>query len=585
MTKRVLAFNLELYYKGKKEKGYSMIIDLEKTKINTFLEGKAALVASMCKKLKLTAIMNENLTSDLGRKPEIAYGTLIEMMIVNMCDDHKSLSQLGNYYNNYRDLEGIFQREIECSKLTDDRFGLALDHLYEAEPKKIFARIASNVFQMYNIKITKINFDITSKVMWGTYETEHGEEARIEITYGHSKDKRSDKKQVKMAIGSANGIVVDIEALSGNASDKTYNFDKLDGIENIMKNFEISKNDFHYIADSAFFTKKNIVKANENGIKFITSVPKSMKIANEMRNFALSEFDNLQEIEIKTTKKAGIYKLSEKKINYKGIELKLALCHSGPLVKKKTKTLERKIKKEEKAIKKLEKNFIKMDFACEKDALSELNRLEKKRIKKIKFYKIDLKIAKKEVKKPGRQPKDPLKSNVNIKYNIEISYSLNEKRKDEFLKSSCMFVLATSNLDMTGEEILREYKTQDSVEKNFQLLKSPQFVNAIYLESPKRIEAFMYLMMLTVMIKSVIQYIIRQDLKENDEYIIGTRKEKNYKPTFAVIYESFSSISTMLIEFKNDNKIRQLTKPLTKDVIKMLESLQLEQDIFTKGSK
>jgi len=38
MAKRVFAFNLELYYKGKKEKGYSMIIDLEKIKINSYYE-------------------------------------------------------------------------------------------------------------------------------------------------------------------------------------------------------------------------------------------------------------------------------------------------------------------------------------------------------------------------------------------------------------------------------------------------------------------------------------------------------------------------------------------------------------------
>ena len=180
--------------------------------------------------------MNENLTSELGRKAEIPCGTLIEMMIVNMCHDHKSLSQLENYYNEYRDLEGIFQVEIDRSKLTDDRFCLALDYLYEASPKKIFAKMVSHVFRMYNIKITKINFDTTLKVMWGTYETDGGEEARIEITYGHSKDKRTDKKQVKMGIGTANGVVVDIEALSGNASDKTYNFDKLDSVENIMQN-------------------------------------------------------------------------------------------------------------------------------------------------------------------------------------------------------------------------------------------------------------------------------------------------------------------------------------------------------------
>ncbi|XUW99347.1 hypothetical protein R9X45_24385 [Wukongibacter sp. M2B1] len=51
--------------------------------------------------------------------------------------------------------------DIDPSKLADDRFGLALEHLYEAGPKEIFTRMASNVFRMYNMKITKVNFDTT----------------------------------------------------------------------------------------------------------------------------------------------------------------------------------------------------------------------------------------------------------------------------------------------------------------------------------------------------------------------------------------------------------------------------------------
>jgi len=554
-----------------------MNIDLDK--IKTHLLGKATFVATMVKESGLTDLLNKEMGSELGRKPEIPYGTLIEMMIVNLCDDHKPLTGLKNYYNEHLDLEGIFKFPIDREKLTDDRFGLALDHLYDANPKRIFAKLASKLFEKYDIKITKINFDTTSKVMWGSYETPEGEESKIEITYGHSKDKRSDKKQVKMAIGSANGVVVDIDVLSGNASDKTYNYDKLGNIEGIINNLNISKKEFYYIADSAFFTSKNIKRAKDKDIKFITSVPDSFKISKELKDKALKNFDELDKIEIKASNEIGVYQISDEIKEHKGEFLKFLVYHSGPTVKKKTKSINKKIEKENNQIQKIKKKYNSINYSCQKDAEKARKRIINKELRNIKFHTLNLDILKSEKNRPGRPSKDPLKNKVKIEYKLEIRYESDEIKQQEALKKSCLFILSTSDLEMSGEEILREYKTQDSVEKNFQLLKSPQFVNSLYLESIKRIEAFMYLMMITVMIKSVVQYVVRRELKKENDYILGNENKKNYKPTFAVIYSVFHSVQTMTID-QDDGLIRRLTTPLSECVKKIIKALKLEPDIF-----
>lgn len=57
--------------------------------------------------------------------------------------------------------------------------------------------------------------------MWGEYEIEEGRVGAINITFSHSKDKREDKNQIKMAIGTANGVIVDAKVLSGNIDDRT----------------------------------------------------------------------------------------------------------------------------------------------------------------------------------------------------------------------------------------------------------------------------------------------------------------------------------------------------------------------------
>ena len=73
------------------------------------------------------------------------------------------------------------------------------------------------------------------------------------MDFGHSKDKREDKKQIKFGIGCANGLVVDARVLSGNMDDKTYNKENLNELDLTLNNLKVNKENFYYISDSALF--------------------------------------------------------------------------------------------------------------------------------------------------------------------------------------------------------------------------------------------------------------------------------------------------------------------------------------------
>lgn len=68
---------------------------------------------------------------------------------------------------------------------------------------------------------------------------------------------------------------------------------------------------------------------------------------------------------------------------------------------------------------------------------------------------------------------------------------------------------------MTGEPILSEYKTQGDVEHKFQFLKSPQFVNAIYVDSTRHVEALGYLMLNFTLMMNIAEHIVRREMKKN----------------------------------------------------------------------
>ncbi len=125
---------------------------------------------------------------------------------------------------------------MALSQINDDRFSGFLDLFHDAGPRQIFSQVAANAFIRYGIKVQTINFDTTCKVMWGTYKVEGEDSGVIKIDYGYSKQKRYDKKHLKVSLGAASGILVDAKILSGNMDDKTYNKEQLDDVEDLLRN-------------------------------------------------------------------------------------------------------------------------------------------------------------------------------------------------------------------------------------------------------------------------------------------------------------------------------------------------------------
>jgi transposase len=557
-------------------------IDLNKTKITTHNEGKALFISKLLDQVNFTGVINDNLTSSSGRNPDISYGTVGKMMIVTMCDDQHPLSRMDEYYKS-KDLEGIFNEKIELNQINDDRFGGFLDRLYEANPRKIFSMLSANAFGHYGIKVNNINFDTTSKVMWGQYDT-GSTEGEISITFGHSKQKRTDKKQLKIGLGTANGIVVDGKVLSGNMDDRTYNNVNLTEVEDVIKNLNIDKEKFIYIADSSLFTESNLKEAKSRNITLITSLPGTSTFAKDIKVEAMINFKNLKEVTINRKKGTTIYMIGEGIGDFKNHNIKYVYCYNESLSNVKEGKLESKKKAEVKKIKKEVQYYTSRKYACLEDATKEIKEAQKKKFIDIKFHDIVLSIEETEKSKRGRPSKNKIPVDVEIEYQLKIESKFNENKYNESLKQECIFTVCSNDTSLTGEEILREYKTQDSVEKRFQQLKSPQFVNSLYLESIKRIEAFVYLMLITLMVLSIAEYVVRRELKTDNSFIIGPGKIKMKQPTLKAIYQVFHTVQIIKISTP-DTTIRQLNEELDDSVVKILSCLGISESSLTNGCK
>ena len=105
----------------------------------------------------------------------------------------------------------------------------------------------------------------------------------------------------------------------------------------------------------------------------------------------------------------------------------------------------------------------------------------------------------------------------------ELKYEEN-KEIIELKKIKCgRFILATNimdNKELVGEEMLCQYKNQQSCERGFRFLKDLLLLTkSVYVKSPKRVEVMGMLMGLCLLVYNIGQRMIRKELKRKGEKI------------------------------------------------------------------
>jgi len=208
----------------------------------------------------------------------------------------------------------------------------------------------------------------------------------------------------------------------------------------------------------------------------------SIKFAKNSINEAVRQLDSLQRITIENSKENGAaYRIMEKTCEYAGHTLSLAVCYSESIRSSKEQTIKKAAAKEAEIISRAVGTLSRREFACEEDANLEIIKLNNKTLKKIAFHDVTCSVRKEEKRRRGRPSKNDSTPFQGYKYFVDVTFSANEQKITEAINRASCFVLCSNDTKLHGEAILREYKTQDSVEKKFQQLKSPHFVNSIYL--------------------------------------------------------------------------------------------------------
>ncbi|MCL1914052.1 MAG: IS1634 family transposase [Eubacteriaceae bacterium] len=440
------------------------------------------------------------------------------------------------------DLDFLLE-EGAASALGSFSLGRALERIGESGPNSIFQQLAFSAFQLYDIPAGRAQPDASTISFYGDYDGFGEEEgaSALKIEQGYNKDNRPKCKQVVIGkITNEHGIPIVCDSLDGATSDVEWNRVALGYLRELQGSGHYA--DAIYVADSKLMVEDIVSELGKSGPRFVSRCPASFDDKLEHRAISRALSGGAWE---------GIGPLSESKnaTSYKaasfiepvcGRPMRVVVLHSTS----KAEGAQRALGKKDEALKPLAKAMESKEFKCEADALLEIGRF--KAMKAAELHTIDASVVKTVIKKwaRGRRKAGATPISTTEKYTVKVNgiERGDSACLDSIERESC-FVLVSNAVDIGSKELLQIYKGQQAVENSFRMLKEPQLASVIYLESPGRIEALLMVLSFSLLVRAIVQLLLRRGLEKHEEespgedLMVGWGGRKLKSPTYKLFYE------------------------------------------------
>ncbi|BCV20325.1 hypothetical protein hamaS1_21850 [Moorella sp. Hama-1] len=534
-----------------------------------FHAGPAALIARLCDLLKIAEIIDAIVDWD-PVQCHLSPGTRVKALIINLLVDREALYHVERFFEN-QDLEVLFgtEQQIRAEDFNDDALGRALDKLFASgQLKKLFSTIALTAAATHNVSIEGLHVDTTSISVQGAYEGE----GDLAITFGFSKDHRPDLKQFLIGLTvNKDGLPLLGQSLDGNTSDKSW-YPQV--IAELAQNFSPAKlKEIIFVADCALVTKDNLAllvqeEEDKPALQFISLLPENFGLNKEskaeaFRTGSCQEIGNLSQ-----KKDAARYKSQSFVREIDGKDFRLIVVHSTTLDKRKEKSLLKKWAKQKETLAKAARELSRRPFACDADARKAIELFcQEYRHQPFIFKGTVTEEIESSYAKRGRPKKEEQPQNT-VVYHAYIQVDEDPEAMAQEKDLASTFVLITNLMDTAAYpdgEVLKEYKEQNAVERQFRFLKQPVLLGPIFLKNKDRVEAMSFVFQLALTLAAYLEYRVRKNLEQEEAPLILPGKRKSTNPTARALLEMFDYLLVVkqgpdraLINYHGSEVIRAL---------------------------
>lgn len=528
------------------------------------------IVREYAHRMGLVEIVDKALAGGMHTAP----GTVLLGLVMNLLSGRSPLYRVEEFFG-ARDVALLLEKGITSERLNDDVIGRVLDRVHEYGTWKIFSEVCVQAFRNFSVDCSVVHQDTTSVSLWGEYAPEPGDP--VHITYGFSKDKRPDLKQFVLSLLCVEGnLPVHGGILDGNASDKKINGSIIAELPRIMSRHRVE--DIIYVADSALVTEENLSLMGD-GISFVSRLPENFTACRSLISKAVAggvwqDAGHLSNRTLKGKNVCARYRLHEEHIELYGRTYRALVVHSDAHDRRRQKRIDRAIRHDAIAVHNKVKELARKEFFCLPDAQSAAQDLKDGSLHQLSFS-----FENRLVYHRGRPDKNGVRRVKEVRHRVSVKVSENLEAVERLREEAGCFVLLTTvpPEKKSGVEILRIYKDQDGIERNFAFLKDPLFVNDVFLKKPHRIEAMGLVLVLSLLLWRLMERTMRKKGKESKIALTGWNNRQTDKPTSFMMISKFSSLFVGV-----DNGKRFLFTPFNKVQLAYLNALDVSPAVFTE---
>lgn len=505
----------------------------------------SGIVAGVIDEMGLVEQLNQRLGQHLLQV--VSPGHAVKAMILNGLGFVSAPLYLFEQFFVGKATEHLIGEGIRPEHLNDDRIGRVLDELFKAGLTEVFVAVALSAAKRFGIATTSVHLDSSSFHVDGKYTSKEDPEgnqiAAISITHGYSRDHRADLKQFVMDLMcSGDGdIPLYLRVADGNEADKAV-------FAQLMQQFKGPLNwDALFVADSALYCQENLQALA--GLRWLSRVPATLNEAKE-------HLQDTSDAAFVASRIAG-YRIASVESEYGGMKQRWLGVESEKRKASDLQQLSEQVAKGQKAAQSQLNQLSRQAFACEADARSAASQLAKSW-----RYQCLEQVQVIEPAPKGRRGRPRKHSNSTGAYFVQATIAEETAAIATETRRAGRFILATNVLESEGlgdDDLLQEYKAQQSTERGFRFLKDPLFfTSSVFLKSPERVAALAMVMGLCLLVYSLGQRMLRQALSQSKQSLKNQLQKPTQTPTLRWIFQCFQSVH--LVTLDNLKQIANLTE-------------------------
>ena len=417
---------------------------------------------------------------------DIDLGRVVEMLILNRLLAPQPLNHVGEWVE-----QSIVGRMfgLEASQLYDQRFGRALESL-QPLLAEAWLQVVSRAVRQEKLEVGVLHWDTTSIYLEGVYE------ASDLATYGHSGQGRSDHKQIKIGLDvtSRERVPLLYWLLTGNRADITTPVPNLSHLASFLARPECAGLAVRplVIGDCKMITPPAVAAAHRLHLYYLGPWQTDNTVKAVIRSVSEVEWTSSE-----LAYRPGRHFPADRPfLPYRGVWRPFPVEYEGQTY-------------QDRALVVWSAGKQRLDEDKRKHYLKKLlNRLAeiKKMLNTRRYASREYTTHQIALAKRGNPAQELVQTDLSgPDGQLNLTFAIDRAALAQAQALDGKYLLGTNAPDLSASQVLTLFKAQDGVEKANRTLKGPLCVRPLYLHSDQRIESLIFIILLALLVRVLLQ--------------------------------------------------------------------------------